>query len=72
MDETDRVVVDFVFPREFETDELQNRHLRSDLSACVCCGGTSYALASVMGGGQSHMPRSKMYECLGCGEYRLG
>ena len=75
MDETDRVIVDFVFPQEAEAEKPKAKHKENPpkLGKCTNCGGEKYALASQMGGDPARgIPASRMFECIECGTYRLG
>lgn len=68
----ERVTVDFIFPAESEVPD-QKTPAVTRLGACVNCGGNDYHLASeIRAGNVRGLPASRMYECTGCGEYRLG
>lgn len=75
MDDSEKMVVDFVLPAEFETvGETSTQGARASRPGkCTACGGNSHTLVSKMGGDAAKgIPASHMYECADCGTYRLG
>jgi hypothetical protein len=75
MERSEQLVVDFIFSTEAEQAvvEMKPRHGVSRLVKCADCGGENYILASELNGDEAKgIPASRMYECIACGEYRLG
>jgi hypothetical protein len=63
------LTVDFILP---QTDEDAPPPGARDSKTCSC-GSRQFALVSEMKAEAiKGVPASRMYECLGCGEYRLG
>jgi hypothetical protein len=72
MDDYEKLVVDFVFPMEFEAAIEDSDPTGVRLARCPC-GANNYVLASDMAANPATgLPASRMYECTACGEYRLG
>lgn len=72
MDDNKNVVVDFVFPSEYEpSPERKPAAGVPKLGKCTGCGGQKYHLASELRR-EGGIPASRMFECADCGTYRLG
>ena len=68
MDEPERVIVDFILP------DPDGKPIRTGLPEQCECGSGQFELVSRMEPDPQNglHAASRMYECLGCGEYRLG
>jgi DNA-directed RNA polymerase subunit M/transcription elongation factor TFIIS len=75
MDEHQSLAVEFILPAEPESavPEEKSSAGMPRLARCLACGGEKYILASELRRDRSKgIPASRMFECIDCGNYRLG